>query len=121
MDNDCKYYAMIPHMVDDMDITPNAYRLYGHIKRVVGESPNGLCFQSERTMAAWTHMSQPEVNNCKKELASMKLITIEIIRDGMNRKTHIIKVVNIWIDNIRAYHLVKEPIDSMVIDTDSQV
>lgn len=96
-----KYYAAIPHMVDDMGLTPFEYRLYGHLKRVAGEN-GGKCWQSTKTLAEICGMSTGQVSEAKHTLEDKNLIVVqEVPKDG--RLYHEILVIDIWLQNIEKY------------------
>lgn len=85
-------------MLDDSDLTPSAYRLYGHIKRVAGD--NEVCAESTRQMAGKCRMSIGMVSEAKKELLDAGLI--HIVGRGAYGKD-IIQPVNIWPQNYEKY------------------
>lgn len=96
--NDHAYFSMAPNMLDDL-LDPYQYRLYGHIKRVCGES--GECWQSTRTMAEKCKMSTGKVSEAKGELQEMGLITIkQCKRKNGGLPYHLITIVDIWKRNI---------------------
>jgi hypothetical protein len=66
------FYSQIPNMVDDYGLSPLAYRLYGHLRRVAGE--NGKCWQNTRTLAIACNMSEGSVSNAKKELLETEFV-----------------------------------------------
>lgn len=96
------YYYTIPNMVDDLGLDVYSYRLYGHLKRVAGDS--GLCWQTERTMAAACRMSRSKVNEAKHVLEQKGLITITPAPSGRGRPYHVIAIVDIWQQNYARYH-----------------
>ena len=57
-----KYRHEIPNIVDDLGLSPHAYRLYGHMKRVCGASPSGRCYQGTRTLAKHCKMSVGKIS-----------------------------------------------------------
>ena len=100
--DDRKYFITIPNLVDDMGLSPVAFRLYTHIKRVAGE--NGECWQSTRTLANACKVSAGSISKAKKELEASKLIHIkekENPRGG--RAYHMITIIDIWQDNMEKY------------------
>lgn len=99
-----RYFAMIPHLVDDADISPHAYRLYGHIVRVVGQTQGGTCYQSTATLAAACHMSPGMITQAKDELVRAGFITIHYHkrREG-GRALHVLRLVNVWAANVTRY------------------
>lgn len=66
------FYCQIPNMVDDYGLSPLAYRLYGHLRRVAGEK--GKCWQNTKTLAASCGMSEGSVSNAKRELIETPFI-----------------------------------------------
>lgn len=92
------YYAMIPNIVDCIGLSPHAYRLYGHFKKVVGEANDGVCWQSTKTLADACCMSAGSVSNSKSELSKHNLI---IITEKRNDRFvyHNITVTDIWAIN----------------------
>ena len=95
-----KYFMMIPNMVDDMGLSLIAYRLYGHFKRVAGET--GASWQSTDTLAKSCNMSQASVSRAKRELLARKLITLDKRKEGPVRYDHI-EMVDIWPENMARY------------------
>ncbi len=92
------YRTEIPNTLDDAGLSPSAYRLYGHIKRVAGD--NGLCRDTSRQMADKCKMSLGMVSIAKKELLDAGLINVA------GRAAHgldIIEVTNIWPQNYEKY------------------
>jgi hypothetical protein len=66
------FYSQIPNMVDDYGLSPLAYRLYGHLRRVAGEK--GKCWQNTKTLAVACNMSEGSISNAKKELTETPFI-----------------------------------------------
>lgn len=99
--NDRKYFTIIPNIIDDMDMSLSALRLYLHIKRVCGaEESKGACFQSTRTLAENCGIAVGTVTKAKMELLDMGLISIMPKHVGKGKPLHIIKIVDIWPENI---------------------
>lgn len=94
------YFTQIPNCVDDMGLTPYAYRLYGHLRRVAGE--NGACWQSTSTLAKACRMSAGSVSKYKQELIEADLISVEE-RHNENGQYHHITIINIWRENHLTY------------------
>jgi len=71
------YFSQVPNLVGIMDLSPHAYRLYGHVRRVAGEA--GKCWKSTKTLAAECGMSIGMVSESKRELENVypPLIRIE--------------------------------------------
>lgn len=90
------HFSQIPNLVDDMNLTPFAYRLYGHLKRVAGE--NGKCWQSTETLAKSCGMSTGKVSDAKKELENVfpPLIRIVSKEKDDGRTYHEIFISDVW-------------------------
>jgi len=107
------YFCQIPNLVDELDLTPQAYRLYGHLKRVAGES--GKCWQSTKTLSDKCRMSAGAVSEAKKELENTYPPLIRITsKTKENGIYHEIVVTDIWQINHdfwtgEAVHIVKTP------------
>lgn len=90
------HFSQIPNIVDDMGLTPYAYRLYGHLRRVAGE--NGKCWQSTSTLAKSCGMSTGTVSKAKEELENVFPPLIRVISkkkdDGSTY--HEVFVSDIW-------------------------
>jgi hypothetical protein len=106
-----KYRTEIPNIVDDLGLSVYAYRLYGHIRRVAGET--GECFQSTPTLAKACGMSAGKISDAKKELAKPRseLGGLPLIRISkrdqppgvLTRKGDSIRVTDIWAANHAAF------------------
>lgn len=97
-------FTQIPNMVLDMGLSPSAERLYIHIKRVTGD--DGLCWQSQDTLAINCRMSTKTIIRSKRELENAGLI--KITSEKINKfKSHVIKIINIW-DLNNSFHKVKK-------------
>lgn len=94
------YYTMIPNMVDDLELSPYAFRLYAHLRRVAGE--NGSSWQSTRTLAKKCKMSTGKVSDSKKELQHARLIMITKCRCDRGEYDDI-TIVDIWKENNALY------------------
>jgi len=97
-----KYFLILPNIVDDMGLSPYAFRLYARIKRRAGE--NGLCFENSKHLAEGCNMSAGSVSKAKRELIEAGLITITTIpgRHG-EFDHHEIRIRDIWAVNIEKY------------------
>ena len=97
-----KYYTTIPNIIDDMDLSVYAYRLYGHLKRVAGDV--GQCWQSTETLAKACGMGWATVSRAKKELVDHKLIIIEQVKNPLGGKDfHNITITDVWENNTIKY------------------
>lgn len=98
------HFTMIPHLVDDMELSPHAVRLYLHLKRVAGE--NGECYQSTATLSKACRMSSGMISKAKKELMTTMptLIAVALTNNphgGMEH--HEITILNVWGENRKQY------------------
>ncbi len=91
------HFTQIPNVVDDYGLSPQAYRLYGHLRRVAGEA--GKSWQSTKTLAAACVMSTGAVSEAKKELteAIVPFIRIEKKNHGSGQWDYDeITITDIW-------------------------
>jgi hypothetical protein len=97
-----KYRTEIPNIVDDLDLSVYAFRLYVHLKRVAGDS--GKCWQSTDTLAKSCKISNGMISKAKDELVEKRLIEIteEKLQRG-GRAAHHITIVDIWLENFVKY------------------
>lgn len=97
-------FTMLPNMVDDMNLTPHAARLYWHLKRVTGEK--GVCYQSTVTLAQACRMSAGMISKAKKELmeTTPPLISVALTNNPHGGKDyHEITIMDVWAENQRRY------------------
>ena len=90
------HYSCIPNLVDDMHLTPLAFRLYCHFKRVAGEL--GACWQSGATLSKACNMSTGSISEAKHELerTNPPLIHIQRKKKANGDWYHEITVTDIW-------------------------
>ena len=69
-----KYYWQTANIVDDLDISVNAFRLYGHLVRISSINDSDI---GTRALASACKMSIGAVSHAKKELQDAGLISIE--------------------------------------------
>ena len=96
-----KYFFQIPNMIDDMNLTPIAFRLYSHLKRVAGE--DGICWQNTKSLASACRMADGSVTNAKNELLDLKLIEIKEVSSVRGKPGHHIRIVDVWPQNMQQY------------------
>jgi hypothetical protein len=96
------YFTSIPHLVDDAKLSPYAYRLYGHLRRVAGETVDGRCWQSTETLAEHCDMSTGSVSKAKKDLEAAGLIAITS-KTKNGTRYHEISILDVWQDNHDKY------------------
>ena len=112
------HFTQVPHLVDDMELSLAAFRLYVHLKRVTGDNEGGLCWEGQDRLADICRMNTKTVVRAKKELAAAGLIKIETDIKG-GRPRHIIKVIDVWDKNQANYIEVKElPRGNLTTDTE---
>ena len=108
------YFTMIPHIVEALNLTPYAFRLYAHLKRVTGESKTGKCWKSTRTLSEACRMSVGSISNAKKELENTYPPLIRIVsKTKDNAIYHEINITDVWqmnndLGNGLPVHLVKQ-------------
>ena len=109
------FFTMIPHIVEALDLTPYAFRLYAHLKRVTGENKEDKCWKSTETLAEACRMSMGAVSNAKKELENTypPLIRITHVK-GDKGIYHQITITDLWrmnhdLSSGVSLHLVKTP------------
>lgn len=96
---DGKYFHLMVNMADD-DLDPYQYRLYGHYKRVCGESRDGACWESTRTTATKCRMSVGKVTSTRRELVEMGFIQITA---GAKDQTLAVTLKDMMGANIKRY------------------
>lgn len=101
MANDRQYFTIIPNIIEDMDLSAIAFRLYFHIKRVAGE--DGVCYQTTKTLAEKCNVSTGSISKAKEELRSKKLIRKTTVNTGRGKPLHTIKIVDVWNQNMSHY------------------
>lgn len=92
-----KYRTELPNMVDD-EMDPYQYRLYGHYKRVCGAN-GGECYESVRTTAEKTKMSNEKVISTRQWLADNGWIALDTGTKG----TYRIAIIDRWEENFTRY------------------
>lgn len=98
-----KYFAMIPNLIDDIGLSQKAYRLYGHIKRVTGES--GRYLEGVDAMAKHCQMSKPTAIKAKRELEEHGLIKVVPGKDRTSPDELVI--LDVWDRNTGHFDAVK--------------
>lgn len=96
-----KYRTELPNLIDDLDLSPTAYRLYGHYKRRAGAA-GGECTEGLRGIAKHCKMSINTVRKGRDELLERRLIQSHPFLDAKGNHEHI-SIVNIWPENFRRY------------------
>lgn len=101
VDGTRRYFSMVPHLIDDSELTPYAFRLYCRFLRRAGA--NGACWENTRNLAASCKMSIGQVSAAKKELVKANLINIEYMDNPHGGDYHRITIVDVWGKNVRKY------------------
>jgi hypothetical protein len=106
------HYTSIPNMVDDLGLSPYAFRLYCHLKRVAGEL--GACWQSTNTLAEACQMSMGMISKAKQELTATNPPLIRIERKHKPKPSgdwyHEIKIIDIWAVNSASFSPGERPV-----------
>lgn len=98
-----RYRTEIPNIIDDMDLSVYAFRLYVKLKRVAGD--DGKCFYTTRQLAELCRMSVGAVSKAKQELVDADLIRVE--SDGKWVRDNI-TIVDLWPANFAYFAQEKE-------------
>jgi hypothetical protein len=100
--NERKYWIQIPNLIDELELSPYAVRLYLRLKRRAGE--NGSCYESSSNLAKGCKMSTHKVVDAKRELQKAGLISVytEKGKHG-GRDYHVIQVTDIWHSNFEYF------------------
>lgn len=93
------YRTELPNIVDEMGLTPYAFRLYAHLKRTAGDG--GVCTRGYRNMAAKCSMSVGMVGKARKELVEHGLIRCTTKPKGPHgREGYHITICDLWAANM---------------------
>ena len=95
------HFTMIPHIIDDADLSPTAYRLYCHLRRITGE--DGICWKGVRQLSKDCNLSQPTLIKYKYELAKAGLIRITEGKVSDHPGHHLITICSVWGENHTKY------------------
>lgn len=100
--NERKYWIQVPNLIDELDLSPYAVRLYLRLKRRAGE--NGICYESSSNLARGCRMSTHKIVDAKRELQAAGLISIytEKGKHG-GRDYHVIQIIDIWHKNFEYF------------------
>lgn len=107
-DGPLSHFSMIPHIIDDMALSPSAVRLYLRLKRRVRQNTDGTttgtAFESVKSLSAGCNMSAGQITKAKRELVAAGLIEITKVpsQHGEWPADHI-NIVNIWPANSAYY------------------
>lgn len=95
--SDRKYFTMLPNVIDDLDLSVIAFRLYVHYRRVAGE--NGSAKIGVRALAKKFKVGNAKIIEAKTELEKHGLITVKSFPKSENKPDEI-RLVNIWRRNL---------------------
>src|SRR4029434_11046465 len=93
------YRTELPNMIDDMHLSPIAFRLYAYYKRVCGPK-GGVCWEATKTTAATCRMSAGSVSKAKRELRERALVHVERGRGDVSDH---VTIIDIWPENFARY------------------
>lgn len=97
-----KYFTQLPNIVDDMNLSVYAFRLYVHLRRVAGDE--GQCWQSAETLSKSCNMSAGMIGKAREELSSNGLINIERKKNpNGGREFFVITIADLWQINSKKY------------------
>jgi len=88
---------MMPNILDDLDLSVYAFRLYSHYKRVAGE--NGTCWQSVKTMSEKCKMAMGSITNARNELQEKGLIKVNEVHNPTGKAFLEVTIIDIWNKN----------------------
>ena len=91
-------FTQVPNMAICMDLSPFAFKLYVHIRMMVGYKEDGACYKGVRRLAKDCKMSQTSVIKARKELEERGLVVSALHQEG-NLITYVTKVKDIWEEN----------------------
>lgn len=102
------FYSQIPNIVDEMGLTPYAYRLYSHLRRRAGET--GQCWENTENLAKACGMSAGKISEAKRELENVypPLIRVSSKKKADGRIYHSITITDIW--QINQDYFEKKPV-----------
>lgn len=119
-----KYFTQIPNIIDNLELSPRAYRLYGHLKTIFGVNYTRACTQAQERLAVVCRMSKGSIGNAKKELIQKGLIEIDIVKTTRGNK-HSIRGVNIEKKNEEFFQKAIEeghtPFSSKIIEPSTRI
>jgi DNA-binding MarR family transcriptional regulator len=84
------YFSMMPNVADD-ELSPHAYRLYGHYLRIAG----GKSKKWAKTTAEKTGMSDSDITNARLELEEKGYIRTETRRVQNHDEIHV-TLLDVW-------------------------
>lgn len=96
-----KYRIELPNLIDEIDISVYAFRLYVHMRRVAGAS--GTCFEGTRALAERCRMSMGKVSEAKQELIDKRLITQIGERPTRGGLVPEYQLADLWEENYERY------------------
>lgn len=95
------YYAKIPHLVIEADLSHQAFRLYCWYKKVCGQT--GECWQTLDTLAAGCRMRTQSVTDARNELERAGFIEVQKTKAPNGSVTITVSIVDVWEKNNAQY------------------
>ena len=95
------YRTELPNIIDDMDLSVYAFRLYAHLKRRAGDT--GECWEGTRKLAETCKMSIGQVSKAKQELKDRGLILITQRKTASGPGDEI-AIIDIWPLNFETFN-----------------
>jgi hypothetical protein len=103
---DRKYFTVVPNLLDELDLSPIAFRLYFHLRRIAGEEVE--IRKSTKKLADKVGCSSGAITNAKRELELLGLINIQE-KANERHVYHIIVVCDVWKRNVEEFHSDRSP------------
>jgi hypothetical protein len=97
-----KYRIELPNLIDDMDLSVYAFRLYVHLRRRAGAAADGYCAESQRELATACKMSRGAVQDALEELMKAELICVEKSKYGKSSPDRI-TLSDLWARNYKTF------------------
>lgn len=97
-----KYFTMLPNLLDDVGLSPYAFRLLVHYYRVCGG--NSTCYEGVRTTAKRTCMSVGKVSESRRELEQDGWIKLRAEQfENRPAPTLVVSIQDRWKENMEQY------------------
>lgn len=100
------HFTMIPHLIPDLGLTPNQFRIYFEYSRIHGSG--GICFISNKVLADRCKVCLSTLQKVKKELSEPRedlggkpLIVIRpTFKENGTQGTDVVHVTELWYENL---------------------
>ncbi len=83
---DHHFRTEIPNLVFDLGLSPEAFCLYAHLKRIAGDK--GACFKSNKNLAKDCGIGETKLRECFKELTQIEILIGDDPSPGKSPKFH---------------------------------